>query len=193
MGTRQIASPHYGSQAIAAIVGKGNSLVFGIESNHSPHRAENLFALNGHGIAGVGKNAMQQTIRHFCDVHAHAAAVQHWQQDYSQLTEGKFSSVLLQQSSENAHVFREQINQRVVQHGKAPADRLCFAIPIAVTGTLRMQGREADDGSLFFLRPNEEVMFHMPAGMDLLGIMFERDWFASAVSAKPQTLVGALP
>jgi len=116
---------------------------------------------------------MNQSIARFQDVHVHASAVRDWQQTYSQITAGSLQSSLTQLSSARCHLFREQINQRVVQHGEAPKGKVCFAVPIAAPGTLRMQGCEADDNSIFFLRGGEEFMFHMPIGMDMLSITFD--------------------
>ncbi|AZF15524.1 MULTISPECIES: helix-turn-helix domain-containing protein [Pseudomonas] len=121
-------------------------------------------------------------ISHFRDIHAHAATVQEWNQDYSQLTAGLAESSLMQLTTARCHVFREQINQRVVQRGVAPRGKMCFAVPISVPGSTRMQGREVDDSSLFFLQGGEEFMFHMPMGMELLSITFERDWFEQALA-----------
>lgn len=125
---------------------------------------------------------MIQTTDHFRDIHVHAAAVQEWRQDYSQLTAGAIDSSLIQLTSARCHVFRERINQRVVQHGEAPKGRVCFAIPLQIPGAIRMQGREADDSCLFFLRGGEEFMFHMPMGMDLLAITFEGELFEHALA-----------
>lgn len=123
-----------------------------------------------------------QSISHFRDIHVHAATVQEWNQDYSQLTAGLAESSLMQLTTARCHVFREQINQRVVQHGVAPRGKMCFAVPITVPGSTRMQGREVDDSSLFFLHGGEEFMFHMPMGMELLSITFEREWFEQALA-----------
>lgn len=114
-----------------------------------------------------------KSIDRFQDVHCHANAVRDWQQTYSQITAGSLESSLTQMSSARCHVFREQINQRVVQHGEAPKGKVCFAVPIAAPGALRMQGCEADDNSIFFLRGGEEFMFHMPVGMDMLSLTFD--------------------
>ncbi|WP_431033293.1 helix-turn-helix domain-containing protein [Pseudomonas yamanorum] len=122
-----------------------------------------------------------QTISHFRDVHVHAATIQQWNQDYSQLTAGCAESSLMQLTTSGCHLFLEQINQRVVQNGVAPRDKMCFAVPINVPGSIRMQGREVDDSSLFFLHGGEEFMFHMPMGMKLLSITFERDLFDEAL------------
>lgn len=123
-----------------------------------------------------------QSISHFRDIHVHAATVQEWNQDYNQLTAGLAESSLMQLTTARCHVFREQINQRVVQHGVAPRGKMCFAVPITVPGSTRMQGREVDDSSLFFLHGGEEFMFHMPTGMELLSITFEREWFEQALA-----------
>ncbi|MCP2072572.1 UNVERIFIED_ORG: AraC-like DNA-binding protein [Pseudomonas lini] len=123
-----------------------------------------------------------QNISHFRDIHVHAATVQEWNQDYSQLTAGSIESSLIQLTTARCHIFREQINQRVVQHGVAPRGKMCFAVPITVPGSIRMQGREVDDSSLFFLHGGEEFMFHMPVGMELLAITFERELFEQALA-----------
>ena len=126
-----------------------------------------------------------QTISHFRDIHVHAATVQQWNQDYSQLTAGSAESTLMQLTTTGCHLFLEQINQRVVQNGVAPRDKMCFAVPINVPGSIRMQGREVDDSSLFFLHGGEEFMFHMPMGMELLSITFEREMFEQALEQTP--------
>ncbi|MFB4370176.1 MULTISPECIES: helix-turn-helix domain-containing protein [unclassified Pseudomonas] len=123
-----------------------------------------------------------QNISHFRDIHVHAATVQQWSQDYSQLSGGAAESSLTQLTTERCHIFLEQINQRVVQNGVAPRGRMCFALPINVPGSVRMQGRDVDDSSLFFLGGGEEFMFHMPTGMQLLSVTFERDMFEQALT-----------
>jgi len=128
---------------------------------------------------------MNQSISRFQDVHVHASAVREWNQTYSQISAGPLESALMQLDSRRCHVFREQINQRVVQHGEAPKDKVCFAIPIAVPGAIRMQGREADDNTIFVLRGGEEFIFHMPMGMDMLSITFERELFETALERTP--------
>lgn len=127
---------------------------------------------------------MNQTISEFSDIHLHASSVREWRQTYSQITSGPLQSRLMQVASPRVHVFREQINQRVVQHGEAPRARVCFAVPLVLTGATRMQGREADNSSIFVLQGGEEFMFHMPTGMDMLAITFDRRMFESALAGR---------
>ena len=134
-----------------------------------------------------------QTISHFRDIHVHAATVQQWSQDYSQLSAGSSESSLMQLTTERCHLFLEQINQRVVQNGVAPRERMCFAVPINLPGSIRMQGRDVDDSSLFFLNGGEEFMFHMPTGMQLLSVTFERELFEQALAQTNEAKdIGAL-
>lgn len=129
---------------------------------------------------------MKFLIERFEDVYHHASAVEGWSQTYSQITAGTLQSSLLQLSNPRFHLFREVINQRVVQHGEAPRGRICFAVPLAITGPVRMQGRSVHDSSIFILRGGEEFMFHMPQGMDLVAMTFDRDAFEQAFAATPQ-------
>jgi AraC-like DNA-binding protein len=121
----------------------------------------------------------------FEDAYQHAASVRDWSQTYSQITPGSLKSTLSQVSSAGFQLFREHINQRVVQQGAAPRGRVCFAVPLAVPGAARVQGREADDSSVFVLREGEEFMFHMPQGTDMLSITFDRALFEEAVEHLP--------
>ena len=128
---------------------------------------------------------MNLSMNRFNDVQTHASAVNDWRQTYSQISAGNLQSSLAQIKSQRLHVFREQINQRVVQHGEAPRGKVCFAVPIAIPGAIRMQGREADETSLFVLRGGEEFMFHMPMGMDMLSLTFDSELFDHALDDSP--------
>ncbi|EIJ46304.1 AraC family transcription regulator protein [Herbaspirillum sp. GW103] len=128
---------------------------------------------------------MLQSIHRFQDVHVHAAAIGAWKQTYAQISAGKLESSLMQLSTRRCHAFRERINKRVVQHGEAPRDQICFAFPIAAPGAAHVQGREADDKSILFLQGGEEFMFHMPMDTDLLSLTFDRDLFEEHLHQMP--------
>jgi len=125
------------------------------------------------GSSSIGQRSIEQ----FRDAHVHAAAINSWNQTYTQISAGRLESSLVQISSPTCHLFREHINQRVVQQGEAPRGRVCFALPLAVPGSAHMQGREVDASSLFCLHGGQEFMFHMPQGMDLLALTFAHEFF----------------
>lgn len=128
---------------------------------------------------------MNLKVEQFEDVHLHAASVHEWEQTYSQISPGLARSSLCQIEGGRFQFFRERINQRLVQHGQAPRDRVCFALPLSLPGTARLQGREADDRSIFILRGGEEFVFHMPQGLDMLSITFDRETFERTLDESP--------
>lgn len=113
----------------------------------------------------------------FQDAQDLASAVHHWDQIYSQITAGSFHGSLTQIAAGRCHVFRERINQRVVQQGQTPRGKVCFAIPIAIPGVLWSQGREGLEQNILVLRGGQEFMFHMPMGMDILALSFDEQLF----------------
>lgn len=129
---------------------------------------------------------MHISVDHFGDIHLHAASVRDWTQTYSQIVSGPLRSSLFQISGGRFRCFREFISRRVVQHGEAPRGRICFAVPLTLTGPVRIQGREVDDRSVLVLRSGEEFMLHVPSGMDLVVITFDQAMFEQAIAGAPQ-------
>lgn len=113
----------------------------------------------------------------FQDIHQHAMSIQGWQQAYHQLSRGVLTSTLQQLAVGRFHVFRERLNQQVVQQGEAPRGRICFAVPMAVPGTAWLQGRRLDSNNLFVLRGGEEFMFHVPKETDIFALTFDQSRF----------------
>jgi len=128
---------------------------------------------------------MDLKVEDFEDVHLHAASVPDWEQTYSQISPGLVRSSLCQIEGRRFQFLRERINQRLVQHGRAPRDRVCFALPLSMPGMARLQGREADERSIFILNSGEEFLFHMPQGIDMLSITFDRETFERTLEESP--------
>lgn len=129
---------------------------------------------------------MHLSVDHFGDIHRHATSLRDWTQTYSQIASGPLRSTLFQISGGRFHFFRELISRRVVQLGQAPRGRICFAVPLTLSGAVRIQGREVDDRSVLVLRPGEEFMLHVPSGIDLVVITFDQALFEQAIAAAPQ-------
>lgn len=78
-----------------------------------------------------------------------------------------------------------------MQHGSAPWDKICFAVPMTISGVARVQGREPDDKCIFVPRAGKEFMFHMPMCMDILSITYRltesRNWLQALFNAAIST------
>jgi AraC family ethanolamine operon transcriptional activator len=129
---------------------------------------------------------MEVEVGQFADIQLHAASIREWSQVYSQLTPGLLRSSLLQVRGARFELLRESINQRVVQQGEAPRDRICFTLPLHLPGAAHMQGCEADVSSLLLLRGGEEFTFHTPMCTDLVSITIEQSSFDRVISSISQ-------
>ncbi|KFF49354.1 AraC family transcriptional regulator [Gammaproteobacteria bacterium MFB021] len=109
---------------------------------------------------------MRYHVRGFRDSQQHAAAIAGWQQVYAQLGPGRLSSELLLLSGERFQIIHEVFDKRVVQYGKAPADRFC--VSLATAPTVDDPRGKAASPRLLMLRGGGEFVLHAPAGMALL-------------------------
>lgn len=110
----------------------------------------------------------------FSDVFLHSQAIVNWSQHYDQISPGTATTTLRQVAGQRFHVFRERINQRVMQHGLAPRDRLCFALPIVSAVAPVVQGRTVERPSLLTLRGGEEFVAHLPCDTEVLAFTIDR-------------------
>ncbi|WP_293764705.1 helix-turn-helix domain-containing protein [uncultured Aquitalea sp.] len=113
---------------------------------------------------------MQAQQQHFTDAHQHAASLAHWNQVYDQISAGRFHSSLQRLNTDQLDIFRETINQRVVQQGQAPAEMIHFAVPLNLPDALSLQGCQVGNNTVMALRGGEEFVFHVPPQVDSLQI-----------------------
>ena len=112
--------------------------------------------------------------RRFSDVFLHSQAIANWTQRYDQISPGSASTTLRQVAGQRFHVFHEQLNQRVLQQGRAPHDRLCFALPVMHAISPVVQGRAVSSPSLLTLRGGEEFVMHLPCDTDVIAFTIDR-------------------
>ena len=110
----------------------------------------------------------------FSDVFHHSQAITNWTQRYDQISPGSASTTLRQISGQRFHVFRELINQRVLQQGSAPRNRLCFALPVIRTVAPIVQGRAVSCPSLLMLRGGDEFIVHLPCDTEVMAFTIDR-------------------
>jgi len=125
----------------------------------------------------------------FSDVFLHSQAIANWAQRYDQISPGSASTTLRQVSGERFHVFHEQLNQRVLQQGRAPHNHLCFALPVVRTVAPIVQGRAVNFPSLLTLRGGDEFVVHLPCDTDVIAFTIDR----SLTEEREHAALNALP
>ena len=125
---------------------------------------------------------MQVRRDRFDDFHMYGASAPEWNQRYQQISRGTMRSSLTEITVGGTHIFWKTLSQRVVQQGRLPAGKLCFAILARAAGSARMQGREVTNNSIFVLRGGEEFVLHRPAQMELLAVTVDEPEFTHFLS-----------
>jgi AraC-like DNA-binding protein len=124
----------------------------------------------------------------FSDVFLHSQAIANWTQRYDQISPGSASTTLRQIAGQRFHVFHEQINQRVLQQGRAPHNHLCFALPVVRAVAPIVQGRAVSLPSLLTLRSGEEFVVHLPCDTDVIAFTIDRTLMVEPEHAVLSTL-----
>lgn len=106
----------------------------------------------------------------FNDVNLHAGAILGWHQHYDQMSAGSVHTELTHLTAERFQIFRECLDQRVVQRGVAPARRFCLAMPTGLGRAGVFQGSHVEGAGVTLLHGEQEFFVHSTRGMDLLAV-----------------------
>jgi AraC family transcriptional regulator, ethanolamine operon transcriptional activator len=102
------------------------------------------------------------------DADDHAASLQHWNQDYEQLSSGSFSGVMDEVWFGNVQIFRERTNQMVHETGRAWDGSTTFGIPNVADGNGLFCGAAFNVDSIIALGDGEEFDFRTPRSLDIV-------------------------
>lgn len=135
---------------------------------------------------------MNHHLHVFEDFHIRGASAPEWKQQYLQMSPGAMRSALFEWSTDQVHVYRKWMSERVVQKGELPRGKICFAmLGKEGAGHVRFQGMEFGVGDLLVLHGGEEFEFQRPAGVEMLAVTFETESlleFLDASGSKPSAL-----
>ncbi|ALE87801.1 helix-turn-helix domain-containing protein [Pseudomonas versuta] len=108
---------------------------------------------------------MRQSL-HTTDIFEHANALPGWRQRYDQLSCGRLEGWLDVVQAGEVQLFRECLNQQVIQHICLPRNAVNILFPLAWPA-VDYQGTMAEKCATVLL-PNDEYRVFTPAGMDVL-------------------------
>lgn len=117
---------------------------------------------------------MEFRVRALSDVHDHSFAVNGWEQVYTQITPGRFESVVMQAQAADFLLFRETTNRRVAQSGIAPRGFSSIALPLQRPASGTFQGFRLDGYALWLLGAGEDFRFYTPETLHYLGVSVPR-------------------
>lgn len=104
------------------------------------------------------------------DADSHAASLQHWKQEYEQLSNGRFSGFLDEVWFGNVQLFREKTNQVVHETGLPWDGSRTIGVTVEAIGDGIFSGTTLDRGSLFTLGGGESMDFLTPKQLDIVAV-----------------------
>lgn len=104
------------------------------------------------------------------NIHAQAALLDTWNQEYSQVTCGKFDGSVTSISNERLRLFVEDMNLSVLQHGEVRPGNLGFGIPISLDGDCNLCGEQGGKGDLLVFSGHSGFEFLSPEGFRFVGV-----------------------
>ena len=104
------------------------------------------------------------------DTDDHAAGLQHWQQEYEQLSSGAFSGTLDEVWFGNLQIFRERTNQVLHQTGLPWEGSRTIGVTLDATGDGLLSGTVLNRGALVTLGGGAALDFRTPKQLDIIAV-----------------------
>lgn len=106
---------------------------------------------------------------------AAAAQLAHWDQNYEQLSPGRFRGELTECWFGNLQIFREVTNQTIHETGSPWPGSRTLAIPIRMEGTSRNGRHSFGSDTWFTLGPKDELDFRTSPELDIVAVSISAD------------------
>lgn len=121
----------------------------------------------------------------FDDFHTFGASAPEWEQRYEQISRGAMRSTMAEIALGGARLYWKTMSQRVVQQGRIPMGKICFAVLARPSSAVRIEGHEFTDTSLLVLHGGDEFVMQRPAQMQLLAITMNEAAFHALAEQQP--------
>lgn len=104
------------------------------------------------------------------DTDDHAAGLQHWQQEYEQLSAGTFSGALTEVWFGNLQIFREKTNQVLHQTGMPWEGSRTIGVVLDAAGDGLLSGTTLNRGALVTQGGGDALDFRTPKQLDIIAV-----------------------
>lgn len=123
------------------------------------------------------------------DIDAQSGLLPGWEQEYRQLSCGRFSGSVAAASSSRISVIRETTNLSLHQNITAPTSKVVFSIPMKSYEPSYLDGRKIDHNTLFIIDGGKAYDLCTNGNTELVGVVFERDFLNERAEEKDSLLV----
>ena len=117
-------------------------------------------------------------IRDTGDVNEHAASLPQWDQQYEQISGGRFEGCIEELRIGPAQLFRERTRQAVLQRGMPRPGTLTLAVPVRVSGESVFCGQRLGPAQALAMRAGDEFELVTHGEFDVVALDVDLDFLA---------------
>jgi AraC family ethanolamine operon transcriptional activator len=121
----------------------------------------------------------------FEDIDEQAASLNGWNQQYLQLSSGRFKGAVHHLALDGMGLFIEDLHQAVHQTGCVRPDVIAFGVPVLFDGEAHFCGQTGTGAELHFFSGSQGFEFRSPRRHIMLGIEVQRSLFETHYAAEP--------
>ncbi len=113
-----------------------------------------------------------------------AALLQGWNQDYAQISSGRFEGYVSEMRFDGIHLFLEYTSQSMFQHGQLAEDVIAVGVPLQFSSNGLFCGSACDYHSMHIFSGKEGFEFFSPTQLLMGGISVGRDTLLNSLGAE---------
>lgn len=119
-------------------------------------------------------NSFELRTANSSDADEQAALLAGWNQNYVQLSPGRFSGALTESCLDGVRLFIESTSQSLLQGGMLASDVIAVGVPLKMTGPAVFCGTKVHRAAVFVFSGADGFEFRSPPGLVMSGIVVPR-------------------
>lgn len=123
------------------------------------------------------------------DADTHAGSLDQWQQNYDQISAGRFHGVVREVSLGDMHLFRETTNQAVLQRGRTLSSGGIFGVPVGMNADGFYCDQILGMNGVLTVGQSQDFELRTPRCFDVVGIAVNADCYRAIV--EPTSMAAA--
>ena len=124
------------------------------------------------------------------DADAQAALLQGWNQDYAQISAGRFDGRIREARFSDVSLFIESTSQSLLQSGALAPDVVAIGVPIDLPEALVFCGTRTRERSVHVFSGEGGFEFYSPAGLVMSGVAVPREALQAHLTSEERGQVG---
>lgn len=141
-------------------------------------------SIHSEAVAAAPARAAQLRKIFTTDADTHAGSLDQWQQNYDQISAGRFFGVVREISLGDMHLFRETTNQALLQRGRTPSSGGVIGVPVGMLADGFFCDQILGSNGVLTVGQKQDFELRTPRCFDLVGIDIDADLYRALVAPR---------